>query len=54
VVLSRNRDAVEKTFGAGLKSLVGKPVQMSGKIVEYRNRPEIVVSAPEQVVVLEK
>ena len=54
VVLSRNRDAVEKVFGAGLKSLVGKPVQMSGKIVEYRNRPEIVVSAPEQVVVLEK
>ena len=53
VVLKRNRDAVEKGFGEGLKSLVDKNVQITGKIVEYRQTPEIVVSAPSQIVVLD-
>ena len=54
VVLARNRDAVEKVHAPGLKSIVGKSVQISGKIVEYRGRPEIVVSAPDQIVTLEQ
>ena len=53
VVLQRNREAVEKVHGAGLKSLAGKRVRLTGKIVEYRERPEIVISAPEQIAVLE-
>ena len=53
VVLKRNRDAVEKGLGEGLKSLVDKNVQITGKIVEYRQTPEIVVSAPSQIVVLD-
>jgi DNA/RNA endonuclease YhcR with UshA esterase domain len=54
VVLGRNRDDVEKTFGEGLKSLVGKTVAVTGKIAEYRDRPQIVVSRPEQIKVIDK
>ena len=54
VVLSRNRGDVEKAFGEGLKSLVGKTVAVTGKIAEYRDRPQIVVSRPEQVKVIDK
>ena len=30
-----------------------KQIQVTGKIVEYREKPQIVVSLPEQVVLLE-
>src|SRR5262249_51556123 len=43
VVLSRNREDVEKTHGEGLKSLVGKTVKVTGKVAEYRDRPQIIV-----------
>src|SRR5262249_28081163 len=51
VVLQRNREAVEKVFGEGLKALAGKSVKVTGRLVEYRDRPEIVVSSPEQIVI---
>jgi DNA/RNA endonuclease YhcR with UshA esterase domain len=54
VVLKRNREAVEKTHGEGLKSLVGKPVKLTGKIIEYRQKPEIIISTPEQIALAEK
>lgn len=54
VVLGRNREDVEKTFGEGLKSLIGKTVKVTGKIAEYRERPQIVVSRPEQITIVEK
>jgi DNA/RNA endonuclease YhcR with UshA esterase domain len=54
VVLSRNREDVEKAFGDGLKSLVGKTVKVTGKIAEYRDRPQIVVSRPEQITIVSK
>jgi DNA/RNA endonuclease YhcR with UshA esterase domain len=54
VVLGRNREDVEKTFGEGLNSLVGKTVAVSGKIAEYRDRPQILVSRPEQIKVIDK
>jgi DNA/RNA endonuclease YhcR with UshA esterase domain len=49
VVLKRNRDSVEKVHGEALKSLDGKKVQISGKIAMYREKPQIVVSLPEQI-----
>jgi len=52
VVLKRNREAVEKVHGEGLKSLAGKHATITGKIVEYRGKPQIIISAPEQVAVL--
>jgi DNA/RNA endonuclease YhcR with UshA esterase domain len=54
VVLKRNREDVEKVFGEGLKQLAGKRVQLTGKIVEYHEKPEIVISRPEQVTILER
>ena len=54
VVLKRNRDVVENVYGQRLKSLAGKRVQISGKIVEYRQTPEIVVSSPDQIVVVDE
>jgi DNA/RNA endonuclease YhcR with UshA esterase domain len=54
VVLKRNREAVEKVHSAGLNSLDGKRVQVSGKIAMYRERPQIVVSLPEQIVILDE
>jgi DNA/RNA endonuclease YhcR with UshA esterase domain len=54
VVLGRNREDFEKTYGEGLKSLIGKTVKVTGKIAEYRDRPQIVVSRPEQIAVVEK
>jgi DNA/RNA endonuclease YhcR with UshA esterase domain len=49
VVLKRNHETVEKVQGEGLKSLEGKHIQITGKIVDYRKRPEIIMSAPEQI-----
>src|SRR5262249_4315476 len=49
VVLERNREAVEKAHGEGLKSIEGKRVQIAGKLGEYRDKPQIVVSKPGQI-----
>ncbi len=49
VVLERNREAVEKVHGEGLKSIDGKRVQITGKLVKYRDKPQIVVAKPEQI-----
>jgi DNA/RNA endonuclease YhcR with UshA esterase domain len=49
VVLERNREAVEKVHGEGLKSIDGKRVQVTGKLVEYRDKPQIVVAKPDQI-----
>ena len=54
VVLSRNREAVEKVHGELLKSLDGKWVQLTGKIVEYHEKPEIIISLPEQITMVDK
>ena len=54
VVLRRNKEAVEKVFGEGLKMLDGKRVRLVGTIVEYHDKPQIVISRPEQITVLEK
>jgi DNA/RNA endonuclease YhcR with UshA esterase domain len=54
VVLKRNREAVEKVHGDGFKSFEGKRLQIKGKIVVYREKPQIVVSLPEQIVAVDK
>ena len=54
VVLKRNQETVEKVHGEGLNSLRGKRIQVTGKIVVYREQPQIVVSLPEQIVVVDK
>jgi DNA/RNA endonuclease YhcR with UshA esterase domain len=54
VVLKPNREAMENVYGEDLKSLVGKHVNVSGKIVEYRDKPEIIVAHPEQITLVEK
>jgi DNA/RNA endonuclease YhcR with UshA esterase domain len=54
VVLKRNREAVGKVHGEGFKSLVGKRVEVTGKIVEYRENPQIVISLPEQIILDDK
>src|SRR5262249_53670688 len=50
-VLGRNRGAIEKVFGSGLQSLVGKRIQVKGNVVLYRRAPEIVVSSADQITV---
>ena len=50
--LPRNRDAVERVYGTGLQSLAGKRIKVTGKVVDYRGRPEIVIATPEQIVVV--
>jgi DNA/RNA endonuclease YhcR with UshA esterase domain len=52
VVLSRGRDDVEKVYGPGLKTLLGKDIRVTGKITLYRDKPEIIISKPEQIEVL--
>jgi DNA/RNA endonuclease YhcR with UshA esterase domain len=49
VVLKRNQETVEKVHGEGLNSPEGKHIQITGKIVDCRKRPEIIISAPEQI-----
>ena len=49
VVLERNREAVEKVHGEGLKSIDGKRVQITGKLVKYRDKLQIVVAKPDQI-----
>jgi DNA/RNA endonuclease YhcR with UshA esterase domain len=49
VVLKRNRDALEAAYGKGLKSIEGKKIQVTGEVAEYRDKPEIVISAAKQI-----
>jgi len=52
VVLRASRDALEKSFNGDIgKAITGKTIQVTGTIVLYHDRPEIVVSKPEQLVV---
>jgi len=54
VVLSAGRAAVEKAFNGDIaKAITGKTVHVTGKVVLYRNVPEIVISKPEQLVVVD-
>jgi DNA/RNA endonuclease YhcR with UshA esterase domain len=54
VVLKRNRDALEATYGKELKSIEGQKIQVTGEIAEYRDRPEIVVSTAKQITLPQK
>ena len=52
VILSAGRDAVEKAFNGNIaKAITGKTVHVTGNVVLYRGRPEIVISKPEQLVI---
>src|SRR5258707_491336 len=42
VVLKRNQETIEKVHGEGLNSPEGKHIQITGKIVDCRKRPEII------------
>jgi DNA/RNA endonuclease YhcR with UshA esterase domain len=52
VVLRSSRDALEKSFNGDIgKAITGKTIQVTGTIVLYHDRPEIVISTPSQLVV---
>lgn len=52
VVLARGRDAMEQAFGQGLKNLQNKQINVTGQVTLYRGKPEIILSKPDQVVVV--
>ena len=49
VIFSRNTNDFPE-----VEKLKGKTVELSGKIAEYRNRPQIVINSTNQVKVIEK
>jgi DNA/RNA endonuclease YhcR with UshA esterase domain len=54
VVLSGGREAVEAKFGGDIgKAITGKTVHVTGKVVLYRNRPEIVIGKPDELAVVD-
>jgi DNA/RNA endonuclease YhcR with UshA esterase domain len=53
VVLRDGREAVEAAFNGDIAAAItGKTVHVTGNIVPYRGRPEIVISKPEQLTVI--
>jgi DNA/RNA endonuclease YhcR with UshA esterase domain len=53
VVLYGGREAVEAAFGGDIaKAITGKTIHVTGNVVLYRGRPEIVISKPEQLAVV--
>lgn len=52
VVLEADREAVNAGFGGDVaKAITGKTVRVTGRVVLYRGKPEIIISRPEQLVV---
>lgn len=52
VVLESDRQAIDAAFGGDVaKAIAGKSVRVTGRVVLYRGKPEIVISKPEQLVV---
>ena len=52
IARKESRDALDKAFtGDFAKAIDGKKIAVTGKIVLYREHPEIVVSKPEQVTI---
>jgi DNA/RNA endonuclease YhcR with UshA esterase domain len=53
VVLGANRQALTTAFGGDIaKAINGKSVRVTGKVVLYRGRPEIIISKADQLVVV--
>jgi DNA/RNA endonuclease YhcR with UshA esterase domain len=53
VVLASGRQAVLAAFGNDLSAAItGKTVRVTGSVVPYRGRPEIVINNPEQLTVV--
>jgi DNA/RNA endonuclease YhcR with UshA esterase domain len=52
VVLRQGRDEITAAYGDGLEKLKGKSIRIVGKIVDYRGKPEIVISKPEQITIV--
>jgi hypothetical protein len=54
-LLSQHKEAVEKGFDGDLvKALAGAKIRLSGKLQAYREHPEILIEAPEQITIVEK
>jgi DNA/RNA endonuclease YhcR with UshA esterase domain len=52
VILAANRDTLNAAFGGDVgKAIEGKPVRVTGKVVEYHGKPEIIISTADQLVV---
>jgi DNA/RNA endonuclease YhcR with UshA esterase domain len=54
VAFARNRGALNEAFaGDVLKAVAGKTIQVTGTLVEYESRPQIVIERPEQLTILD-
>ncbi len=53
IARQESRDVLDKAFtGDFAKAIDGKKITVTGKVVLYRDHPEIIVSKPEQVTIL--
>lgn len=54
VSFARNRDLLNEAFGGDIvQHLAGKTIQVTGEIAEHNYRPQIVVSSPQQIRILD-
>lgn len=53
IVFSRNKDALDKAFGGDIVTAIGGAhVKLTGKVVDYRGHPEIVLNKPQQLTIV--
>ncbi len=45
-------DAMSEAFGSGADRLIDRPVMVKGHVTRYQGRPQVVVTAPTQIVLL--
>jgi DNA/RNA endonuclease YhcR with UshA esterase domain len=53
VILSSGRDSVLAAYNNDIaKAITGKTVRVTGNVVLYRGRPEIIINAPDQLAIV--